>query len=288
MTPRNFVILLPFLLALATADRAQPIVLSPQARQTASLLGISGEVDSFAALRTAPLSTGTTLRGLVLRQQIMESLFEAKLDVDSAIALIQKERDQIQEARELLSEKREGRGHIVEMAATIFDAGSAVGDAIQFNDKLTTKGNAVTFSAGAVAAALSLWALHLQHGGKTRVEVAPNMLARLFGRPTEPANIWPGEVWAYLNSAPASGLMDQTRAEVLKHQWVKQGRISLQPSLKAEQKIVFLTSSLSGARRLSAGELSDRAAMLADLRAQVALTDRDIAELVHCLRQAGW
>ena len=70
--------------------------------------------------------------------------------------------------------------------------------------------------------------------------------------------------------------------------WTRQGRISSQSSPAAERKIEFLTSSFSERRRLSLNDLSDRSSMLADLRAQVALMKRDLADLARYLRAAGW
>jgi hypothetical protein len=159
---------------------------------------------------------------------------------------------------------------------------------MQFSDRTAYAGDGVSVGSGAVSTILSLLSMRLQRGGKAPIEVAPNPLARPFGRPSERMSVWPDDVWAYLNSVPPGGVHSETRLESLIEDWTRQGRISSQASPAAERKIEFLTSSFSERRRLSLNDLSDRYSMLADLRAQVALMKRDLADLAHYLRGAGW
>jgi len=110
------------------------------------------------------------------------------------------------------------------------------------------------------------------------------MLAKLFDRPTEFHSDYPQEVWAYLNAAPPAEPGDGTRRERLIKQWADIGRIEAGDTRKAQQKVELLTSGVSDQRPLAIDLLNDRAAMLADVRARVALMKRDLSKLVLALR----
>lgn len=274
---------------LAPAVAAQSVALSANAQQTAAIIGIKEIIDQFAEFRSQPPSTENTLRRLVLRQQITDAILETDLDVDATVSSIQREQTQLQVTRDYLSAQRDRLVGLTTAAATISGSGiGIVGSAMQFSDKTAYAGDGVSVGSGVASTILSLLSMRLQRGGKAPIEIAPNMLAHPFGRPSERVSAWPDDVWAYLNATPPSGVRHQTRLESLIEDWTRQGRISSQPSTATERKIEFLTSSFSERRRLSLNDLGDRFSMLADLSAQVALMKRDLAELAHYLRTVGW
>jgi len=222
---------------------------------------------------------------LALQQQMTTALLDAVLDVDAVIASIQREETQIQHVQNRLSMQRDRVVGLATLGSTISGSGvGIIGSSLALSKKTTLAGNAVSVGSGVAATVLSLLAIRLQRGGKGLIEVSPNMLARLLGRPSEDISLWPDDVWNFLNAVPAQGTRSQTRLESLKEIWTVQGRISLQNSAASEAKIAFLTSSSAEARGLSLDNLSDRSTMLADTRAQVALMKRDLAELVKYLR----
>jgi len=271
------------LLIVALTPPAGAQLLSPEARQTAGIIGIVSTLDQLDKLRAEPPSTETVVHRLVLQQQITQDLLDAVLDVDGVIASIQREENQIQRVRDQLSSRRDHAVALATLGSTIAGSGvGIIGNSLAFSKKTAIAGNAVSVGSGVAATVLSLFAIRLQRGGKGSIDVGPNMLARLFDRPSEGISQWPDDVWNFLNSVPVEGTRTQTRLESMKEEWVMQGRISLQTSAASEAKIAFLTSSSANARRL--GDLSDRSAMLADTRAQVARMKRDLAELVKYLR----
>jgi len=264
-------------------------VLSANAQQTAAIIGIREIIDQFAEFRSQPPSTENTLRRLVLRQQITDAILETDLDVDATVSSIQREQTQLQVTRDYLSAQRDRLVGLTTAAATISGSGIGIaGSAMQFSDKTAYAGDGVSIGSGVASTILSLLSMRLQRGGKAPIEIAPNMLAHPFGRPSESVSAWPDDVWAYLNATPPSGVRRQTRLESLIEDWTRQGRISSQASPATERKIEFLTSSFSERRRLGLSDLGDRFSMLADLSAQVALMKRDLAELAHYLRTVGW
>jgi hypothetical protein len=280
----------PVLLVLCVfAARAQSPALAPEQRQTAAIIGVASALDRSEALRSAPASTATTLDRLLLREEITEGILAASLDVDAVIASIQREQAQIQAAVDYLSGRRDRQVALATTAATISGGGiGIVGTAMQFNDRTAYAGDGVSIAAGAASTLLSLLSMRLQRGNSTHIDIAPNMLARAFGRPSETISVWPEDVWQYLNSVPAGGIRGQTRLESLIEDWTRQGHISSQAGPETDRKIALLTSPFSGNRKLNLNDLTDRSAMLADLRAQVALLKRDLSGLVDYLRRSGW
>ena len=272
------------LLILSLALPAAAQSLSPEARQTAGIIGIVSTLDQFDKLRNEPPSTDNVIQKLVLRQQITEALLDAELDVDAVVASIQREETQLQHVQNQISSQRDRVVALATLGSTIAGSGVGIlGNSLEFSKKTAVAGNAVSVGSGVAATVLSLVAIRLQRGRKGPIEIGPNMLARLFDRPSENISLWPDDVWNFLNSVPVQGTRTQTRLESLKETWMMQGRTSLQKSAASEATIAFLTSSPAEARHLSLGDLSDRSGMLADTRAQVALMKRDLAELVKYL-----
>jgi hypothetical protein len=272
-----------WILLLALPAAAQS--LSPEARQTAGIIGIVSTLDQFGKLRTEPPSPDTVVQKLVLQQQMTTALLDAVLDVDAVIASIQSEETQLQHVQNRLSSQRDRVVGLATLGSIIAGSGvGIIGNSLALSKKTALAGNAVSVGSGVAATVLSLVAIRLARGGKESIEVSPKMLARLLGRPSPDISLWPGDVWNFLNAVPVQSTRTRTRLESLKDTWTVQGRISLRNSAASEAKIAFLTSSSAEPRRLSLDNLSDRSAMLADTRAQVALMKRDLAELLKYLR----
>jgi hypothetical protein len=126
--------------------------------------------------------------------------------------------------------------------------------------------------------------LHQQHGGRHALGIAPNMLAKIFDRPAEFHSDYPGEVWTYLNSVAPSVPGTETRRAQLIKEWIELGRIDRPDTEKGRSKVELLTSPISAQRALTIDVLADRAAMLSDVRAHVALMKRDLSKLMRWLR----
>jgi hypothetical protein len=219
------------LLILSLAVPAAAQSLSPEARQTAGIIGIVSALDQFNKLRTQPPSTDTLVQRLALQQEIIEGLLDAEFDADAVIASIQREETQLQHVQNRLSSQRDRVVALVTLGSTIAGSGvGIIGNSLEFSKKTAVAGNAVSVGSGVAATALFLLAMRAQRGGKGFIEVGPNMLARLFDRPSDEVSVWQDDVWNFLNSVPAQGTRTQTRLESLKETWVAQGRISPQKS----------------------------------------------------------
>lgn len=187
---------------------------------------------------------------------------------------------------ESLERRRDRSVGITNLAAIVLGSGIGVlGSALQFGDSTAHAGDGVGVASGAGSTLLSLVGVRLQRGGKRLVSIEPKMLAPVFHRGPDSVNVYPQDVWRYLNSAPKAG--DLTPVDALVKHWTDEGRIRQDRSAATERKIDFLTSSFGGHRPLSIDDLMDRSAMLADLRARVALMKTNLSELTIYLRRAG-
>lgn len=93
--------------------------------------------------------------------------------------------------------------------------------------------------------------------------------------------IYPPFVLEYLQSVPQGEDPGRgTRLEQLRKDWEDAGRLPLSNSAQRRRKIEALVSSGEPNLRVSIDDLTDRLAMLSDVRSRVSLIKRDLASLV--------
>ena len=97
---------------------------------------------------------------------------------------------------------------------------------------------------------------------------------------------YPEVVWSYLNSPTPSQPNMGTRKEQLVAKWRSEGRIAQDSSPQDERRIESVSSNISQIGRLSIDELTDRVAMLLDVRARVSLMKRGLSEILRDLSKA--
>ena len=156
---------------------------------------------------------------------------------------------------------------------------------MQFSDRTALAGDGVGVGGSAAGVVLSIIGLRVQ-GGKGSLGIAPNMLAPLFGRKPELRSTYPDDVWAYLNTAPATDpRIHVPWREELMSEWMKAGRIGPPDAPGSQKKIDLLTSRIAEHKRLPIDVLTDRTLMLLDLRARVALMNHDLRDLLSAVSQ---
>jgi hypothetical protein len=160
---------------------------------------------------------------------------------------------------------------------------SAIGTGMGLNNGTAKAGDWVQVFGGTGGIILSIMALHAR-GGTDYLPRAPNMLAPMFGRESEKSSIYPQDVWTYLNTVPASNPRVQVPwKEQLMAEWVQLGRIGPPTAPTSQPKTDRLTSGIANRKRLSISDLSDRKAMLADIRSRVSLMNRDLRDLIRAV-----
>ena len=268
----------------------QALRLSPEAAQVADQIGVAPLLDQLSSKRAdgSPMD----LQTLTVRQEITEKVLAASLDVDSVNAVIDSEVEQIRGIRADIQARRDKAQNIINIASIVTGGvAGAITSAFQFKPSTVNLGNGIGVGGGTGSVVLSIVGMRMQ-GGRKSLGNSPRMLARFFGRQPDATEAipsgYPEEVWAYLNSAAPpqpnrSPLNTGTRREQLIAKWRSEGRINQDGSLKGDRRIEAMSSNISQLRKLSISEMSDRVAMLLDVRATVSLMKRGLSEIVRGL-----
>ncbi len=258
--------------------------LSPGATEAANIIGVAPLIERLSQI---PREAGGTmsLEELSLRQRITEAIVSASLEIDGVLAEIESETDRIRNVRAQLEARRDRALAISNLAGLVAGGFTGVvGTALQFRDSTQKAGNVIGVAGGAISTALAYIGLRQQRGGQLSLGTAPNMLARILDRKAEFHSDYPEEIWTYLNHVPPSEAGAESRRQRLTKQWIEAGRLEAKSTPKGERRTVLLTSSASEQQKLTIDLLTDRAAMLGDVRAQVSLLKRDLSKLMLAIR----
>ena len=209
------------------------------------------------------------------------------LEVDLVVDQIDNERAQIVELQSILLARRQRALGTTNLATLALSTGlGAVSGLLQFSDTTKGAGNVIGFAAGGVSTLLSFHSLRQQHSGSRPDWVLPSMLAPFFRQPPERGE-YPADIWAYLNGVPAGApdVVISIREQLLA-QWRLAGRYPPADSAEPKSKIALLTSRDAADKKLTMDLLAERAAMLADVREQVSMVKRVLAEVLREIRMS--
>lgn len=254
--------------------------------QIAKLLKVDSELQRLQALRAQrAVIAAPTMDELVLRQQILESVQLCTLQVDGVVAEIANEQSEISSLRTVLQTRRDRKANRLTTAALLVGSGlGTAASATQFTSLGNTTqnvGDAIAVGSGAGTIVLSILAARAQNGPQGSVQNTPNMLAPLFGGHAVLRTYYPPFVLEYLQSVPPGEDPGRgTRLEQLMKDWDATGRLTLSDSAQRRSKIPALISGGDSKVRVSISDLTDRLAMLGDVRSRVSLIKRDLASLV--------
>jgi len=266
------------------------IPLNGDFEETAHILGLDSQLHKLLVLQSQrPTGAPATLEELAVRQELLESVEATAMDVDSVIAEISSEQSEIGSIRTELQAHRDRTVSRFTTAALL--TGSGLGTAVsatQFttlSSKTQNVGDAIGIGSGAASTILSILAARAQKGPRGIVEETPNMLAPLLGGTPALNTYYAPAVLRYLHSVPAGeDPSEGTRLGQLMAQWDRTGRLSETNPPERSQEIAALTSSGDPKVKVSIDDLTNRVAMLGDVRARVSLMKRDLATLIHnCL-----
>ncbi|MFA6211210.1 MAG: hypothetical protein WC714_17380 [Candidatus Obscuribacterales bacterium] len=146
----------------------------------------------------------------------------------------------------------------------------------------------VGIAAGIVPSIASGYALKAYSGKHKRSEAEPNMLAKLFNRPTTQDIEYPKSVWAFLNTAPAGDTgssAGKTRKEQLIERWVSDKNIPSFTDKANSAQIDIITASASQKKGLSIDNLSLRTVMLEQLQGELVKMKRLLMEIAMVITE---
>ena len=261
--------------------------LSPEAVEVAGEIKITTLLERFAEERNR--NGGLTVETLALRQEIMEKVMAASLDVDSVNAVVDLEIEHVRARRGSLQARRDRAQNLINVAS-IFGAGVAgvVGTAMQFSARTAKLGNAIGVGGGAGSVVLSLVGIH-QQGGTSDLGNSPRIISRFSGykpaAPEEVSSVFPEDVWMYLNTTPSD--QTESRRLHLMAKWQREGKLDKDGLLKSEEKLKAGGRLGQQPPKLTISEMDDVQAMLLDVSASVSLMKRDLSEILRGLAAVG-
>ena len=264
-----------------------PAAQAEHSQQLAAILGLEAQLQRLRVLRgEGSRRSAAVTEEMMVRQELLESLQAAALDVDGVLGEIANERAQLGELRYSLQSRRDRTVNRLNAAALLTGAGLGVAvSATQFtgfSSRTQNIGDGIGIGSGVASTVFSLLAVGKQAGPRGSVGETPNMLAPLLGSPAdaELSSYYPDCVLRYLQTIPAhSGPGGRTRLEQLLQQWESAGRLDSADPARREKKIAILSTSMDSRVRVSIDDLTDRIAMLTDVMGRVSLMKRDLAAL---------
>ena len=269
-----------------TVNSTPRLLPTADSEQTAHIVGIEPLLRQLAIVQ-GQRGCGPTvsLEELTMRQQLLEEVQSATLDVDGVLAEIANEQGQLSNLRTSLQSKRDKTVARLNTAALL--TGSAAGTAVsatQFNtigSRTNNVGDGFGIGAGVASTIFSVMATRKQNGPLGKVGETPNMLAPLFDVSPVLSTFYPPTVLQYLRTVPGNeNPLRGTRLEQLKAQWVQSGRIEGTDTTTRRHQILALTSSSASEVNVSISDLSNRIALLIDVSGRVSLMKRDLAVIM--------
>jgi hypothetical protein len=267
--------------AMAVSGLAQAQV-NDAVMRTARIIKVEGELARLNEF------SGDAAKVVGLRQQIVEKVLAASLQVDATIAQIDNEIAQANEVRGYLSDRRDKAVNRANLLSVV--SGGTLGatsSALQLPSGNTKASSIVGIAAGVVSSSLAVSGIRSQKGGTRKFDFNSNMLAELFDRPMLEDSRFDAIVWSFLNDVAPTDADGMTRKARLIQTWISLKRTDSPATAAGKNKIDRVTSQPADGLALTIDDLEDRAAMLEDVRAKVSFLKRDLAGLLLSLPGEG-
>jgi len=264
----------------------EPAPFTPKAQEIAKMLGIYPQVERFLELRSRSSPDPDAVREqALLKQELIENVITTLLEVESTKAQIETEASQTRDIKDFLEERRD-RAINYNSVANFVSGGVAeiLGESLQYKDSLAKHGKTEEIIGGDLQTLFSMLAMREQIGKRYRSSADPNMLAQVFDLYSDSDSQYPAVIWTYINSVPLNSSQGKTRRELMMENWAKLGRISKSKSGKYHRTAEELSGIIPKQHGVTIPVLSHRATMLSDMAAMVAQIDRDLLELMRCIR----
>jgi hypothetical protein len=208
---------------------------------------------------------------------------------DAAIAALDDERARLQELLSWGQAARDRHVTTLNVGVGLFATGAAVGSTMQLWDSTDRAGTIVGAAAGLLGAAASLLATRAPDRSRAPSSVGPGLLGPYLATPAGAgAGVgarYPPLVWRYLDQPPPDA--PHSRADGLRAEWRRLGRLPAGDSRADRRRRSQLVDPIPPGAAASLEAMSDRALMLADVRAQVSALKATLAALFERLRDGA-
>jgi hypothetical protein len=267
-------------------------VVSPNGMQLANTIGLTPLLEQLQSIRSSLESTSLgsdeNLKArqalLETRQSVFELIQRTNLEIDFAVAAIEAEHQVYEEILATFTSDRDKSIARTNAAGFISNGALwAVCEALAIpgykNAMFAIPSGIVGIPAGVVPSIASLWTLKQINGKKKMSEVEPNMLAKIFGYPTNPDIEYPASVWSFLNQVPPEDASGKKRIEQLVDRWISDSNMSQFTDRHSKRQLDAITASVPQKKGLSIATLTSRSIMLQQLHAEVWKMKRMLLEL---------
>jgi hypothetical protein len=253
-------------------DHIKGLDLSKQSVNTANILGVTPLLSSWSTLSNT--RSGSETKRLALRQQIIEKITLANLEVSAALAYIDCEGERTDQLRDRLQRHETKRIERLTLASIIVGAGTVVSAGVLALTGAATAGNIVSIAGGSSEAGLSVYAFRNREIGE--INHQNNMLQEVWDGPGE-QSYFPPVVWRYLNS-PAETNSPLTVRDSLKAEWQTDELIGKPDSEVAQRRMAQLFST---GGEYSLDDLRAREGMQDLLEARISMFNQRLARLLR-------
>ncbi|MBK7750446.1 MAG: hypothetical protein IPP97_21720 [Candidatus Obscuribacter sp.] len=286
--------------------------LSPSAQEVAQDIGIDDELKELLALKAKRSnqtndttdSTGSkgrhdntsasslkvddpdTIRILLLRQEISETILASTLDLRVIIARIDQEGAAYSELKSYLEERRDQairRNNTANFLSNGALTMASNGWEIPTGETPETIGAIIGAVAGGVTTGISGWALKISGGEKRSAEIHPNMLAKLFNQPVDSDHDYPREIWRFMTDPMPQSATRESRKDRLLKRWVELKRVEQINTPQGKKHLAQLCGTVPQVNTVNIDLLDDRVAMLYDVKATVSLMFAQLLELMRAI-----
>jgi hypothetical protein len=254
---------------------------TPAVVRTARIIGALSQINQLNELTQ---TRSDALKIMSLREQILEKVMAASLQVDATIAQIDNEIAQSNELRGYLADKRDKTVNRANLLSIVTGGGlGGTSAALQLPSGQNKASSIVGIAGGALSSGLAISGIRAQKGGSRPFEFNSNMLAELFDRPTLDDSRYTPIVWSFLSDVAPTDQDGLTRRARLIQTWISLKRTDPPSTAAGKKKIDGVTSQPSDKLPLTIDDLEDRSAMLEDVRAKLSFLKRDLAALLLSL-----
>ena len=265
-----------------TSEQSSPF-LSPGAEALAKQLGVKKTVVRLALLQDHYRSAGdkdSLDQILHLKQQLTDILQYTSFQVQDALAAIDSDLAYNDQVFDYLSAKKEKREFFTTVgtfmatgALTVLNQALSFGSSGNVGNVLGTVSGST--SLGVPTINLIPRKYKYPHLRDSR----PNMLSQILERGKGSSSEFNSTVWTYLNTAPPNSVDGKTRRQLLLRRWSNLRQMEFDDSESSKYKLDLITQTVEQPEKISLSILVLRGNLLSDVRAEIGLLYRDLAEL---------
>lgn len=230
---------------------------------------------------------------LELNQKAQNILIRTSLEIDFVVAEIDAEQNIYSEVLSSFQASRDKLVARVNAGSFILNGAlwtvcEALAIVSPLHPNYAIHSGIVGIAAGIVPSIASGYALKAYSGKHKKSEVEPNMLAKIFNRPTTQDIEYPKSVWTFLNTVPASdggSGVGKTRKTQLIDRWISDKNIPSFTDKSNSKEIDIITATASQSKGLSIDNLNVRMVMLEQLQGELSKMKRLLMEVAMIITE---